>query len=73
VTHALLEAAGQAWPPFVLVTGLLLVGAVVEADGVFSAPGTRVERIGGGPIVLLATLLVLEAVVTAVHGLAATG
>jgi arsenical pump membrane protein len=65
----MLEAAGQAWPPFVLVTGLLLVGAVVEADGVFAALGTRVERIGGGPVVLLATLLGLEAIVTAVLNL----
>ncbi len=65
----MLHAAGQAWPPFVLVTGLLLIGAVVEADGLFEALGTRIERIGGGPVVLLATLLGLDAVVTAVLNL----
>jgi arsenical pump membrane protein len=69
VRDALLHAAGQAWPPFVLVTGLLMIGAVVEADGLFAALGTRIERIGGGPVVLLATLLSLDAVVTAVLNL----
>jgi arsenical pump membrane protein len=53
----------------VLVTGLLLIGAVVEADGLFEALGTRIERIGGGPVVLLATLLGLDAVVTAILNL----
>jgi arsenical pump membrane protein len=69
VRDALVHAAGQAWPPFVLVTGLLMIGAVVEADGLFAALGTRIERIGGGPVVLLATLLSLDAVVTAVLNL----
>jgi arsenical pump membrane protein len=62
-------AVGQAWPPFVLVAGLLLIGAVVEADGLFAALGARVERIGGGAVVLLTTLLGLEAVVAAVLNL----
>jgi arsenical pump membrane protein len=53
----------------VLVTGLLLVGAVVEADGLFEAIGTRIERIGGGSVGLLATLLCLDAIVTAVLNL----
>ncbi len=66
---AILHAVGQAWPPFVLVTGLLLIGAVVETDGLFEALGTRIERIGGGPVVLLATLLCLDAVVTAILNL----
>ena len=69
VQHAFVSAVGQAWPPFVLVVGLLLIGAVVEADGLFVALGTRIERIGGGPITLLATLLGLVAVVTAVLNL----
>lgn len=69
MTDAIQQAAGQAWPPFVLVAGLLLLGAVVEADGLFAAIGARIERIGGGPVVLLATLLGLDAVVTAVLNL----
>jgi len=63
------QAAGQAWPPFVLVAGLLLIGAVVEADGLFAALGARIERVSAGPIVLLGTLLGLEAIVTAVLNL----
>jgi arsenical pump membrane protein len=42
-----------------------LIGSVVEADGLFAAIGTRIERIAGGPSALLAALLGLEAVVTA--------
>ncbi len=63
------EAAAQAWPPFVLVAGLLAIGAVAQADGLFVALGTRAERLGGGPVVLLASLLGLEAAVTAVMNL----
>jgi arsenical pump membrane protein len=53
----------------VLVVGLLMVGEVVHAEGLFEAVGARAERIGGGPVVLLATLLGLEAIVTAVLNL----
>jgi arsenical pump membrane protein len=53
----------------VLVSCLLLIGAVVEADGLFAALGMRIERLGGGPVIPLATLLLLEAGVTAVLNL----
>lgn len=66
---AIRSAAGQAWPPFVLVAGLLLVGAVVEADGLFAALGARIEQLPGGPVALVWTLLGLEAIVTAVLNL----
>jgi arsenical pump membrane protein len=69
VADAILHAAGQAWPPFVLVSGLLLIGAVVEADGLFRAVGTRIELLGGGPVTLLAVLLGVEAIVTALLNL----
>ncbi|MEN3311429.1 MAG: arsenical pump rane protein [Actinomycetota bacterium] len=69
VADAIVDAAGQAWPPFVLVAGLLLIGAVVEADGLFRAVGMRIERLGGGPIRLLAVLLGVEAIVTALLNL----
>ena len=63
------DAVAQSWPPFVLVSGLLLIGAVDEADGLFAALGGRAERLGGGPVVLLAALLAIEACVTAVLNL----
>ena len=69
VGDAIGGAAGQAWPPFVLVVGLLLVGAVVEADGLFAALGARIERVPGDSLVLVGTLLGLEAIVTAVLNL----
>jgi arsenical pump membrane protein len=53
----------------VLVAGLLLIGAVVEADGLFAAVGARLERMPGGPVALLAGVLGLEAIVTAVLNL----
>lgn len=31
------SAAGQVWSPFVLVTGLLLIGLIADADGLFVA------------------------------------
>gem|GEM_PF-5167155 len=33
-------SARRAWPPFVLVTGLLLVGVVAHDDGLFNASPT---------------------------------
>jgi len=69
VGDAIQGAVSQAWPPFVLVAGLLLVGAVVEADGLFAAVGARLERLPGGAVTLLAAVLGLEAIVTAVLNL----
>lgn len=59
----------QNWPPFVLVAGLLMIGVVVERDGVFEAAGAWVERRGGSAATMLAGLLMMEAVVTAVLNL----
>src|SRR5438034_3129669 len=69
LVHAILGAAGQAWPPFVLVAGLLLIGAVAAADGLFEALGARLARTSLGPRNLLLALLALVAVVTAVLNL----
>jgi arsenical pump membrane protein len=62
-------ATQQAWPPFALVTGLLLIGRAAAMDHVFAAAGTRVARLPGGPAVLLAASLGLVAIVTAVLNL----
>ncbi|MEA2298361.1 MAG: arsenical pump rane protein [Solirubrobacteraceae bacterium] len=66
---ALREAALQAWPPFVLVTGLLLIGLVAHAEGLFERAGRRLERLPGPPGALLAGGIGLVAVVTAVLNL----
>ncbi len=66
---ALGGALAQAWPPFVLVTGLLLVGAAAASDGLFEAAGSRLARLPGGGLVLFGALMLLVAAVTAVLNL----
>ncbi len=63
------EAARQAWPPFVLVTGLLLIGIVAHADGLFDQAGRLLERIPGPPAALLGASVVVVVAVTAVLNL----
>jgi arsenical pump membrane protein len=67
--HTILAAAGQAWPAFVLVVGLLLIGSVAAADGLFEAIGARLARAHLGARGLLLSLLGLVAAVTAVLNL----
>src|SRR5437867_2628714 len=69
LAQRMLAAAGQAWPPFVLVAGLLLIGAVAAADGLFEAIAMRLARAPLPPKALLVALLGLVAVVTAVLNL----
>src|ERR1700686_2894291 len=63
------DAVQQAWPPFAVVTGLLLIGQVAANDNVFAAAGSRIAAIRGGRPVLLAASLGLVAIVTAVLNL----
>jgi arsenical pump membrane protein len=63
------DAFGQAWPAFALVAGLLLIGATAAGEGLFAATGARAARLRGGRLTLLATLLLVEAAVTAVLNL----
>ncbi len=67
--HTILTSAGQTWPPFVLVTGLLLIGAVASADGLFESLGARLAHARLGARGLLLALLGLVAAVTAVLNL----
>lgn len=62
-------AAEQAWPPFVLVGGLLLIGLVANRDGLFEQAGRVLQGLAGPPVVLLVACLLLVAVVTAVLNL----
>jgi arsenical pump membrane protein len=59
----------QAWPAFALVAGLLAIGAAAAREGLFAAAGAWVARAPGGAATLLAGLLAVEAVVTAVLNL----
>jgi arsenical pump membrane protein len=67
-THAR-SALAQAWPPFVLVAGLLLIGLVAGHDGLFDAAASRMVRLPGPPVVLALACFALVAIVTALLNL----
>src|SRR5918911_817437 len=69
LAHSILASASQAWPPFVLVAGLLLIGTVAADDGLFEALGARLARTRLGGSRLLLALLALVAVVSALLNL----
>jgi arsenical pump membrane protein len=69
VAASLSSAIGQTWPAFALVAGLLLIGSVAAADGVFEVAGARLARVPGDGVVLLCCLLALVAAVTVVLNL----
>jgi arsenical pump membrane protein len=58
------SAAGQDWPPFVLVSGLLLVGLVADQDGLFAAAGHQLARVARNGVVLYLGAVSLVVVVT---------
>ncbi|MGH2970610.1 MAG: SLC13 family permease [Gaiellaceae bacterium] len=62
-------AFSQVWPAFALVAGLLLVGATAAREGLFAEAGALAARTPGGGTALLASLMLLTAVVTAVLNL----
>jgi arsenical pump membrane protein len=62
-------SASQVWPPFVLVSGLLLIGAAADADGLFEAAGGWLARLPGPPVLLFLAALAVVAAVTAVLNL----
>jgi arsenical pump membrane protein len=62
-------AASQDWSPFVLVTGLLLIGLVADADGLFAAAGHQLARTARNGRLLFMGATVMVSVVTAVLNL----
>lgn len=62
-------AATQAWPAFVLVTGLLLVGLVADEDGLFEWAAAQLVRVHLTPVALFGASLLGIAVVTALLNL----
>jgi arsenical pump membrane protein len=63
------SAAAQDWSPFVLVAGLLLVGLVANADGLFSTAGQGLARLAPNGLVLYVGAVVLIVAVTTVLNL----
>jgi len=66
---SLTQAFAQTWPPFVLIAGLLLVGAVAASDRLFEAAGAALARLPGGGYSLFLSLMALVVVVTVVLNL----
>jgi arsenical pump membrane protein len=62
-------AADQDWSPFVLVTGLLLIGMVANDDGLFAAAGHHLARISSNGLVLFIGAAIMIGSVTAVLNL----
>src|SRR5579863_2231701 len=62
-------AASQAWSPFVLVAGLLLIGLVADDDGLFAAAGHRLARSAASGVLLYMGAVVIVGVVTALLNL----
>ena len=60
-----LASAGQDYPAFVLVAGLLLVGLVADDDGLFEAAGTWLARLAPSGLTLFAGATVMIGLVTA--------
>jgi arsenical pump membrane protein len=69
LTQRLADAADQAQGPFLLVAGLLLLGLVADADGIFGWASARLLGLTRSPRPLLAVSLALVAAVTAVLNL----
>jgi len=63
------SAAAQDWSPFVLVTGLLLIGLVANRDGLFAAAGHHLARSARGGPMLFVGATIMIAVVTALLNL----
>jgi arsenical pump membrane protein len=63
------HALGQAWPAFALVTGLIAIGYVANAEGVFAAIGGHAARMRGGSTLLFVILMLLVCLVTVVLNL----
>jgi arsenical pump membrane protein len=60
-----LASAGQDYPAFVLVAGLLLVGLVADDDGLFEAAGTGLARLAPSGLTLFAGATAMIGLVTA--------
>ena len=62
-------AAAQDWSPFVLVTGLLLIGLLADDDGLFAWAGSILSRSTSNDVVLFLGASAVIGVVTAILNL----
>ncbi len=67
--QGLAHSLGAAWSPFVLVTGLLLIGQVAADEGLFRRVGSWCARVPGGGVASFLVTMAAVALVTAVLNL----
>jgi len=58
-------SAGQDYPAFALVAGLLLIGLVADDEGLFAAAGNRLAKLAPSGVALFAGAVILTGLVTA--------
>jgi len=64
-----LQSLSHSWQPFVLITGLLLIGHVASREGLFESVGNLVARTPGNDMTLFTVMMVAVAIVTALLNL----
>ncbi len=64
-----LQSLSHSWQPFVLITGLLLIGHVSSREGIFESVGNLVARSPGNDMTLFVVMMVAVAIVTALLNL----
>ncbi len=63
------QSLSHSWQPFVLITGLLLIGHVASREGLFESVGQLVARTPGNDAALFTVTMIAVAVVTALLNL----
>jgi arsenical pump membrane protein len=58
------DSLTHTWPPFVLVTGLLMIGVVASEDGLFAVAARFLARLPGNGFVLYVAAMLLVVLVT---------
>ncbi|NNN08324.1 MAG: hypothetical protein HKL85_03920 [Acidimicrobiaceae bacterium] len=66
---SLVQSLSHSWQPFVLITGLLLIGHVAAREGLFESVGHLVARTPGNDIALFVVTMLAVAIVTALLNL----
>lgn len=63
------QSLSHSWQPFVLITGLLLIGHVAAREGLFESVGRLVARTPGNDVALFTVTMVAVSIVTALLNL----
>jgi arsenical pump membrane protein len=63
--NSLVQSLSHSWQPFVLITGLLLIGHVAAREGLFESVGRLVARTPGNDVALFVVTMLAVAIITA--------